>query len=75
MRTVLALLLGLFVSGCGKLGDPNAEPTYGKTGLPKNCKAIIQENVRAWRAREYSADETMESIDRNCGPNGRSWNQ
>lgn len=29
-------------------GDQNAKPTYGETGLPKNCRAIIQTNIDAY---------------------------
>lgn len=71
---VLAGLLALPLTGCDYL-DPNAKPTYGDTGLPKNCRAIIQANVDSWRAGEFTADETMASIERNCGAQGYSWGQ
>ena len=69
---MLAGLLALPLAGCDDL-DPNAKPTYGDTGLPKNCRAIIQANVDSWRAGEYPADEVMASIERNCGEQGHSW--
>jgi hypothetical protein len=47
---------------------------YGnETGLPKNCRAIIVENIDAWRNGIYSAEDTLGSIDRNCGRVGHSW--
>jgi hypothetical protein len=54
--------------------DPNSEPTYGEsTGPPKNCRAIVQQNIDAYRAKQYSADEIMNSLERNCGEKGYSW--
>jgi hypothetical protein len=33
--------------------DPNAKATYGEeTGLPKNCRAIVQQNIDAYRAKQ-----------------------
>jgi hypothetical protein len=56
--------------------DPNAKPIYGEeTGLPKNCRAIVQQNIDAYRAKEYKIDEIMASLERNCGANGQSWEQ
>jgi hypothetical protein len=54
-------------------GDPNAKPIYGERGLPKNCRAIVQTNIDAYRAKQYTADEVMDSLERNCGTNGHSW--
>lgn len=63
-------ILGLV--GC----DPNSKPTYGEeTGLPKNCRAIVQANIDSYRAKDYTADEIMASLERNCGANGHSWGQ
>jgi hypothetical protein len=54
--------------------DPNSKPTYGEeTGLPKNCRAIVQANIDAYRAEQYLAEEIMASLERNCGANGHSW--
>ena len=56
--------------------DPNAKATYGEeTGLPKNCRAIVQQNIDAYRAKQYTADEIMAALERNCGANGWSWGQ
>lgn len=75
MRRLITLAVMVSLCGCAKLGDPNAKPEYGDTGLPKNCRAIIKANVDGWRSGEYSAQETMASIDRNCGEHGYSWGQ
>ncbi len=47
MRTNLALLVSvLFLVAC----DRNS--TYGEdTGVPKNCRAIVQANIDAYRAQ------------------------
>jgi len=66
------LFLGtLLIFAC----DPNSEPKYGDTGLPKNCRAIIQANVDGWRLNQYSAEDALASIERNCGANGYSWSE
>lgn len=68
----LVLLVGL-LAGC-KLGDPNARAEYGESsGLPKNCRAIVQANVDGYRSGKYTADEVVSSLERNCGANGHSW--
>ena len=74
----IALLLSLAaLSGCQAIcTDPNAQPIYGEeTGLPKNCRAIVQANVDGYRAGQYTADAAMASIERNCGATGYSWGQ
>jgi hypothetical protein len=69
-QTALILSLGIFLSAC----DPNSKPTYGEeTGLPKNCRAIVQADIDAFRAKQYSAEEVMDSLERNCGAKGHSW--
>lgn len=54
--------------------DSNTRLLYGTTGLPKNCRAIIKVNVDKYQNREYKADEIIDSINRNCGEFGYSWN-
>lgn len=56
-----------------KQNDPNAMPTYGKTGLPANCRAYIQYAINSYRQELYTADDTMAGIERNCGINGYLW--
>lgn len=48
------------------------EPTYGDTGLPKNCVAIVHEASEGVRRREYTPMEALHSIERNCGKYGYS---
>lgn len=63
------------ISGC-KLGNPNDKPVYAPgSGLPVNCRALITEAVNGWRSGRYTAQESLESIDRNCGANGYSWSE
>lgn len=65
----------LLLAGCVS-GDPNSEPRYGeKTGLPKNCRAIVQANIDGWRSGEHTAEAAMSSLERNCGANGYSWGE
>ncbi len=53
--------------------DSNARLEYGATGFPKNCRAIIKANYEGWYLKEYTADEALGSINRNCGEFGSSW--
>jgi hypothetical protein len=70
--TVFVLFCSIGLAAC----DPNSKPIYGKeTGLPKNCRAIVQQNIDAYRAKQYTADEIMVSLERNCGLNGHSWGE
>jgi hypothetical protein len=77
--SLLKLTLILVIVACvfyylgSTLGDPNRKFVYGDTGLPKNCRAIISENIEAYRSELYPAEDIIESIDRNCGAFGYSW--
>lgn len=62
--------MGFGLVGC----DNNSKPVYGDTGLPKNCRAIVQANIDSYRNHQYSANDVMDSLERNCGANGYSWN-
>ena len=74
IKPILSIIfLTATLSACGS--DNNAKPVYGDTGLPKNCRAIIATNIQAWRNAQYSAEDVLESIDRNCGINGYSWTE
>lgn len=66
--------VGILVSACGRT-DPNDRPTYGESGLPKNCRAVIAANINGWQQKQFTADEALRSIDRNCGLFGTSWGQ
>lgn len=70
LRTAGVLTAVFFLSAC----DPNSKPTYGESsGLPSNCRAYVQVAVDAYRNKEYTADETMAGLERNCGVNGHLW--
>ena len=76
-----AILLGIFVLLVGTYywgksnGDPNEKMIFGDTGFPKNCRAIIYKNYEGYYLEEYTAEEALDSIYRNCGDNGYSWGQ
>lgn len=63
---LVGLTVGYFVFSPGK------EPTYGETGLPKNCIAIVQENADGFRYGRLSPVDALNSIERNCGKYGFS---
>lgn len=70
---VVALLLILtFYIGKAN-GDPNNRITCGDTGFTKNCRAIIDANIKGWQSGIYSVEEVLESVERNCGATGYSW--
>jgi len=72
-RIAAVALICALGSGC-QLGDPNAQAEYGETsGLPKNCRAIVQANIDGYRSKQFNADEVMDSLERNCGAHGYSW--
>ena len=70
----------IILTGCEK---PNSKPTFGETGLPRNCRAVVQAQVDGIREirdsnKDYALqllkiDEYVDSIERNCGSNGFSW--
>lgn len=66
---LLAYYLG-YRSGIG-----NQVARYGDTGLPKNCRALIATNISGFKYNQYTAEEALYSIDRNCGPAGLIWNE
>jgi hypothetical protein len=72
LMTVFIISGAIILTAC----DPNSKPTFGEeTGMPKNCRAIVQQNIDAYRAKQFTADEIMASLERNCGTYGSSWGQ
>jgi len=67
---IIGFILGYFVFN-GK--DSNLKLEYGGTGLPKNCRAIVKANYEGWYLGNYTAEEALGSINRNCGEFGLSW--
>ena len=73
MKQLLAMAALAGLSGCNQLDD-NAKPMYGKeSGLPVNCRAYVQVVVDSYRAKMYSAEDSMAGLERNCGINGIIW--
>lgn len=73
LKVVAFLAVGFLVGRMSAPGDPNLAPTFGETGLPKNCRAIIQANLDSWSIHQFTADQIFSAIRRNCGANGYSW--
>ena len=73
MRSLLAIAL-LSLTGCGYTCDDNAAAEYDlATGRPINCRAIVQANIDGWKSGQYSANDALASLERNCGADGHSW--
>lgn len=80
MRLTILTLIAFILLGCSK---PNSKAEYGETGLPKNCRAIIQTNINEYKkiissgedyeSQIFDIDGVMKSIERNCGEYGYSW--
>lgn len=70
MKWKSLVVVTLMLSGCA---DPNAVPAY-ENSFPSNCRALIAEGIKGWRLGHYTPEETLGSIDRNCGINGHLWN-
>ena len=70
---ILASIVGAFFIGRETAPDPNAYPTLCKTGYPKNCRAIIIANLDGVESKQYTPEEALSSIARNCGRYGQSW--
>lgn len=70
--TILASVIML--TGCFENEKSNDKPRYGKdTGLPTNCRALVQANIDGFRNGTYKANEIIDSLERNCGANGYTW--
>lgn len=68
---LISLASLLLLTACG---DDNSIPKYSKdSGLPINCRAYVQTAIDGYRNRQYSADDAMAGLERNCGVNGQSW--
>ena len=84
MKTLVVVLSLIAITACSS-EDYNSKAIYGDTGLPKNCRAIVQANIDMYKQVAYSdssyaqklraADDAMQSLERNCGSNGKSWEE
>lgn len=82
---ILAVILSLVALTACSNDDYNSKAVYGDTGLPKNCRAIVQANIDMYKQVAYSdssyeqklraADDAMQSLERNCGSYGKSWEE
>lgn len=70
MKNVVILLFSILLTACS---NPNGEPKYGASGLPSNCRAYIQLSIDEYKAGNYSAEDTMDALERNCGLYGQLW--
>lgn len=71
LKVACASALAVLLAGCS---SDNDKPVYGEaTGLPVNCRAYVQVAVDGYRAKRYTAEETMAGLERNCGANGGIW--
>jgi len=68
---VFLILAAVYIGWWYGLG--NQKLTYGDTGYPKNCRAIITENIEGYNSGQFTPKEALDSIDRNCGRYGISW--
>lgn len=73
LTTVVIVGVLAFWAGTKTQNDPNSLPTFGKTGLPSNCRALVQMAVDGWKNKVYTASESFASLERNCGAYGQLW--
>lgn len=73
-QAAAAAVIASMLAACGQ-SDPNGKPEYGSTGLPANCRAYVQAAIDQFRAGAYTATETMNALERNCGLHGHSWSR
>ena len=70
MKSIFFALAIALLTGC----DDNDKAVYGEeSGLPVNCRAYVQAVIDAFRAEGYTAEESMNGLERNCGINGNAW--
>ena len=70
---VIVAVIAYFIGYSSGIG--NQSPKYGDSGFPKNCRALISDNLKGFANDEYTAEEALYSIERNCGPNGYIWDE
>ena len=83
MKSINSTLAVILIAGASLIayniglanGLSNQTPTYGSTGSPKNCRAVIATNITGYELGIYTAEGALNSINRNCGLEGYSWNE
>lgn len=73
MGFIVGLVLGALAGWHFADKDTNKAPVYGDYGLPRNCRAIVEANVKGYNEGRFTPVEALGSINRNCGSNGYSW--
>lgn len=71
MMKNLILVAAVLLAGCT---DDNEKPVLGaESGRPANCRAYVQDAINGYRSKRYTADETFQGLERNCGAEGQIW--
>jgi hypothetical protein len=73
--TIFALLIPLAFYVGRQTGIGNQYSRSGDSGAPKNCRALIAANILGFSSGDFTAEEALYSIDRNCGASGYIWNE
>lgn len=71
----LMSLAALVVSLLWPREDRNAHPRYGNLGLPANCHAYVDQAIASYRRQQFTIDETLAGLERNCGAGGSLWRE
>lgn len=75
MKTILlilgCLIVGFFLGRLFGIGNQTAE--YSEDGYPVNCRALIADNIKGYSLGDFTAEDALNSIDRNCGRFGIIW--
>lgn len=75
LNSIIFALLTLALAGCDAQTD-NSKPVYGMgTGFPANCRAYVQQSIDSYRSKQFTAEESMAGLERNCGIQGTLWNK
>jgi hypothetical protein len=73
---IMYLLIAIVFFFVGRwFGVGNQKAAYGDSGFPKNCRALIAENIDGVRVGEFTPVDALSSIERNCGRYGLIWNE
>ena len=74
MKILTVTVLAAALAGCGLESEKwNDKPRFADSGLPTNCRALIQANLDGYISGAYTPAEALGSIGRNCSANGPPW--
>lgn len=68
---IAAIIIAFLIGRAFGIG--NQVGRYGDYGDPKNCRALIAENIDGYKSGEFTPEDALASIDRNCGRFGLIW--